>query len=107
MTKLDEIPFTDPDALEAWILSHTGEVTPVILGRLITHHGFVEVADLPTTTTVRKVVYAHPKRETIPKLAEFNFTLYNTDPIPKLQLVTALGMLRAFRTWKVSAGVAL
>ena len=100
---VDQIPFHDPVALERWVVQQgpKGLVTPVVIGRLLEHNGFVEVADLPTAVPTRRVVYLPREATRTRGLADFMVTVYNTSQVAPMNVRAVLATLQAFRAWRV------
>jgi hypothetical protein len=98
---LDDIPFGDPKALEAWVRKNETEVTPVILGRLLGHNRFVELCVVPSTSSVIRVEYGPFGIPRFPVLANLTFAVYNSERVAPTNVRTALGYIEALRVWLV------
>jgi hypothetical protein len=102
-----EVPYNDPPGLERWVAFNPERVTPLILERLMIHNGFVEITGVPSAGAAKCVLWKHAYVDRYPGLAQFNFTVYYTDLIPKGDVVAALATLRGIREWQATSRIRL
>jgi hypothetical protein len=98
---VDEIPFSDREALQAWLLKNPGKATPLALERLLEHEGFGQVGVMPTKSSVECAVWRPREAEQNPKLTQYQVLVYHTPSLSRANLALALEVVRRFRIAKM------
>lgn len=90
-----EPPWGDREGLLDWTFANFPRISALVLERLLTHHGFVEVGRLPTAGAVTAAVWAHCQRDVRRELISVRPVVYHLETASEQSIQAVLRACRA------------